>query len=367
MPASSASSVNEMPPVVPLSSMERKVALITGANGGLGLGIACRLLDSIPASVPLVLVISARHLRKAVDTITLLRQYSAKHGRDDALLSFDYVLLDLGSLSSVYEAAGQLLERYSHIDYLFLNAGGGDFIGVDWIAATLHVLRDPRDAVTYPRFKKERVGRMSSDGYGWVFQINVLANYVLMQELLPALRNGGRVILVSSIETQAADPFNADDLQLVKTKNSYVDSKRQLEILHAALAKSWEEQEGVLIYLTHPGICQTAIFAEFLNWFTTFGMLALFYIARLLGSPWHVITSYKGANAPVWAALNAMPEAERTVGFDYGSATDAWGRELVKAIPADSDEDKKYGLAFLAELDKLSKEAQTKFKVVIPR
>ena len=58
-----------------------------------------------------------------------------------------------------------------------------------------------------------------------------------------------------------------------------------------------------------------------------------FYFARWLGSPWHSITAYKGAVAPVWLALASREEIEdkETEGGKgkWGSACDFWGRERV--------------------------------------
>ncbi|KAK7207251.1 hypothetical protein BZA70DRAFT_7663 [Myxozyma melibiosi] len=333
----------------------RKVAVITGANGGLGYAIACRLLDKIPQTVPLTIVVSTRHMRKAVETINKLRKYCPE--RD--LLSFDYVLLDLGSLESVHEVAGQLLERYKHIDYLFLNAGGGDFAGIDWVGATKEVLKNPIDAMTHPKFKKERIGKVSVDGIGWVFQINILANYVLSKRLLPVLSGGGRVIFIGSVEAEIAYPFDEKDMQLIHTDQAYVDSKRELEYVHAAIAQKWKAEQDVLVYMTHPGICHTAIFADHLNWLTTFGMLFLFYVVRWLGSPWHVIDAYKGAAAPVFAAIEAVPEetADPAETVNYGSACDAWGQSYIRRKATGTEEEKKIGDVIVEEMEKLSADA----------
>ncbi|KAK9241452.1 hypothetical protein V1525DRAFT_334742 [Lipomyces kononenkoae] len=327
----------------------KRVAVITGANGGLGYAIACRLLDSIPSSVPLTIVITARHLRKAVETISRLRAYAK--GRD--LLTFDYVLLDLTSVSSINEVSNQLLSRYTHIDYLFCNAGGGDFTGIDWPGAFVEILSGPLNALTHPHFKVERCGRISRDSLGWVFQMNVFANYFLMKQISTLLSGGGRVILISSIESRIAHEFNPEDIQLTHSDQPYVDSKKSLELLHTAIAKRWADELGVLIYITHPGICHTSIMAEYLNFLTTFGMLCLFYIARWIGSPWHVVSPYNGALAPVWAAVNAVPEADPVEGVTYASASDRLGRCYVKRTDDVTDEDRKNAAILLEELDKL--------------
>ncbi|KAK9320548.1 hypothetical protein V1517DRAFT_329015 [Lipomyces orientalis] len=346
--------------IIPICMMDtRKVAVITGANGGLGFSIACRLLDTILPSVPLTIVITARYLRKAVETINRLRAYASS--RD--LLSFDYVLLDLSSISSIDEVAQQLLSRYTHIDYLFCNAGGGDFTGIDWPAAFVEILSGPKNAVTHPHFKRERIGRISRDSLGWVFQINVFANYFFVKQISTLLSGGGRVILISSIETEIAHTFDPDDVQLIHSDQPYVDSKKELELMHTAIAKRWAEELDVLIYITHPGICQTSIFAEYLNWFTTFGMLCLFYIARWIGSPWHVISPYKGALAPVWAAVDAVPDVDPVDGIVYASATDRWGRPFVKRTHNASTEDRKNGAILIEVMDKLVEDSLERIKM----
>lgn len=55
------------------------------------------------------------------------------------------------------------------------------------------------------------------------------------------------------------------------------------------------------IHVSHPGISQTSIMP--LNFLASFAMLAALHLARLLGSIWHPIYSYKGACAPVWLTL----------------------------------------------------------------
>ena len=63
-------------------------------------------------------------------------------------------------------------------------------------------------------------------------------------------------------------------------------------------------------------------------------MQIAFYIARWLGSPWHTITAYKGAVAPVWLALASREEIEdlETEGGKgkWGSGCDWRGRERVE-------------------------------------
>ena len=85
------------------------------------------------------------------------------------------------------------------------------------------------------------------------------------------------------------------------------------------------------MYLTHPGVVGTSIAG--LHWLLDALMFLAFYLARLLNSPWHVITPYKGAIAAVYTVLspaNQLPSAEESDGKGkWGSATDVLGNERV--------------------------------------
>jgi NAD(P)-dependent dehydrogenase (short-subunit alcohol dehydrogenase family) len=88
-----------------------RTAVVTGANGGLGLETA-RALVGAGASV----VMAARNQEKAVAAEAAIRR-----GAPDARL--EVVELDLGSLASVREAATQILATHETIDILVNNAG----------------------------------------------------------------------------------------------------------------------------------------------------------------------------------------------------------------------------------------------------
>lgn len=68
-------------------------------------------------------------------------------------------------------------------------------------------------------------------------------------------------------------------------------------------------------------------------------MVLSFYIARWLGSPWHTVSAYIGACAPVWLALALQDELDAIDDDDgsgrqrkakWGSSTDWAGRERVR-------------------------------------
>ena len=60
-------------------------------------------------------------------------------------------------------------------------------------------------------------------------------------------------------------------------------------------------------------------------------MTLAFYFARWVGSPWHTLTSYKGAAAPVWLALtrDSLYDIEAEGKAKWGSCVTRSGRESV--------------------------------------
>ena len=86
-----------------------KVAVVTGGNGGIGLGMA-RGLASAGATV----VIAARNLKKSQDAVADL----ASHGASASAIFVD--VTQEASVSALFAAA---LERCGRIDILVNNAG----------------------------------------------------------------------------------------------------------------------------------------------------------------------------------------------------------------------------------------------------
>lgn len=86
------------------------------------------------------------------------------------------------------------------------------------------------------------------------------------------------------------------------------------------------------IYLTHPGICATNFVP--LPSILQLLMALAFLFARWLGSPWHTVSTWKGAKAPVWLALASREEMEDMEieggRGKWGSCVDRWGREGVR-------------------------------------
>ncbi|MEA2347705.1 MAG: hypothetical protein QOG62_1492 [Thermoleophilaceae bacterium] len=149
-----------------------RIAVVTGANGGLGLETA-RALAASGAHV----VMAARNQAKASDAVA-----DIKAGLPDA--SLEVAPLDLGSQASVKEAAAGILANHQTIDLLVNNAG---------------VMGIPE--------------KRTVDGFEMQFGVDHLGHWSLTALLMPALlrAEAARIVTVTSTAHhmgRAVDPAN---------------------------------------------------------------------------------------------------------------------------------------------------------------
>ncbi|KAL8838518.1 MAG: hypothetical protein Q9170_002098 [Blastenia crenularia] len=345
--------------------------LVTGANGGLGYSICCRLIDEFiltrPSSHSLRLIITTRDKSKSHDTIAKLKNHifrTRKHHKDHrktplvAKIYLQSEQVDLCHLRSVQALVKKLLHSLPKLDTIILNAGIGGVVGIDWLLAAWSILTNFPYAMTYPTYKLSRVGDLtgpqlshaslstvkSQPDLGEVFCSNVFGHYLLVHGIAPLLSNSaiipGRVIWIGSLEAYEST-FSLSDMQGILSASAYESSKRLTDVL--ALSSSLSSTQPFVRrflpppsghrppkqYVTHPGICATNIVP--LPWILVYLMTIAFYLARWVGSPWHTVTSYKGACAPVWIALASQEELDALENKDgmgkWGSAVNRQGEE----------------------------------------
>ena len=162
-------STNDIP------DLHGKTAVVTGANGGLGLASA-KALAGHGAHV----VMAARN------------QIKAASARDEILAahpdaSLEIVELDLGSLASVKSAADAIAAKHTRIDILMCNAG---------------VMAMPQGT--------------TEDGFDTQMGTNVLGHWALLSHLLPIVvaTPGARVVTLSSTAQHMGRAINPDDPHL---------------------------------------------------------------------------------------------------------------------------------------------------------
>ncbi|BBY48329.1 short-chain dehydrogenase [Mycolicibacterium arabiense] len=155
-----------------IPDLHGKVAVITGANGGLGLASA-KALAGRGAHV----VMAVRNEAKAADAHV---EIMAAHPG----AALEIVRLDLGSLASVATAAKQIAAAHDRIDILMCNAG---------------VMALPAGTTV--------------DGFDTQMGTNVLGHWALISHLLPVVvaTPGARVVTLSSTAQHAGRPIDPAD------------------------------------------------------------------------------------------------------------------------------------------------------------
>jgi protochlorophyllide reductase len=204
------------------------VALVTGANSGLGLETA-RALAAKGATV----VMACRSPRKAEEARAQLLAGLAHHQQDGSQGALDVLSLDLADLASVRVAAATLAERYGRLDLLINNAG---------------VMGPPRT--------------LTRDGFELQFGTNHLGHFALTQLLLPLLyaQEGARVVYVTS-GAQYFGRIAFDDLNGERSYDRW-RAYGQSKLANVMTALELQERlraegSGVLALAAHPGLART--------------------------------------------------------------------------------------------------------------
>jgi NAD(P)-dependent dehydrogenase (short-subunit alcohol dehydrogenase family) len=198
-----------------------RVAVVTGANSGLGL-VTARELARAGAAV----VLTARDTAKGDQALASIRE--SVPGADVRVAELD--LADLGSVRSFAERLGSELER---LDLLINNAG---------------LMAPPR--------------RLTKDGFESQFGTNHLGHFALTGLLMPSLLSAPepRVVTVSSTAHRAGE-IDFDDLQRERKYNNwraYGQSKlANLMFCFELQRRATEAGTALTSMAAHPGYART--------------------------------------------------------------------------------------------------------------
>ena len=314
-----------------------------------------------PDSQSVHLIFTTRSAAKSKATLGLLHDYIDHHASlrnaSDRIDLSSYEV-DITNLKAVIELAKTLDKAYPYLSAIICNAGIMGAIGVHWGQAIWKVITDPIQSVTWPTYNNHSLRRLAKPqldtgmdvsaepALGEVFTANVFGHYILAAHLMPLFSRvppsagPARIIWQSSIETYAA-AFSLDDIQCLDRREAYSSSKRLTDLLvltsHLSatqpLVRNFYDNVAPqpTLYLGHPGVASTEIFA--LPPLARWGKVIGFYFARLLGSPWHTISPYKGAASVCWLALSPTSTIqsieERYGKGKWGSATDMFGADRI--------------------------------------
>jgi len=217
--------------------------VLTGSTSGIGWETLLALLPQVDR-----VFLPVRNLAKAEKMIQYLPQKE----------KIGLIYLDLSNLASVKEGAAVLLSQVDKIQVLINNAGG-----------------------MYP------AGKRTAEGVDLSFSSNHLGQFLLFQELLPALIKGkAKVIQVSSEAHRIAGPPE-QDFSLRKsssTVSSYAKVKLYNILFTNEIITNYAS-EGLSAYALHPGAVRTAFGSEASPWAK--GLIAftkLFFISPKAGA-----------------------------------------------------------------------------------
>ena len=197
-----------------------KTVAITGSTGGIGVWL-CKHLASIGAN----LILLNRSKTKTDKQIAELKNQYPN-------LKVSFLQLDLSDIKSVKDVVDVL--KTDCPDVLIHNAG----------------------AYSIPRF-------ITNAGFDNVFMINFLSPYYMTKQLLPYLaQKNGRVVAVGSVahNYSKTNPDNIDFRDIKAASKVYGNAKRYLML---SFYKLLENEKGVKLSVTHPGITFTNITAHY--------------------------------------------------------------------------------------------------------
>ena len=202
--------------------MKHKLAVITGADGGMGMEITCAV-----ATAGYKVIMACRDPEIAEEK----RQLIMRETRNIAL---EIVPVNLASLSSTASFANELLQRGEVITLLMNNAG----------------TMETRRCIT-------------EDGLERTVSVNYVAPYLLTRKLLPLMGEGSRIVNMVSC-TYAIGKLDFPDFFLRGKKGAfwripiYSNTKLALTLFTIALSKKVKEK-GIIVNAADPGIVSTKI------------------------------------------------------------------------------------------------------------
>jgi NAD(P)-dependent dehydrogenase (short-subunit alcohol dehydrogenase family) len=263
-----------------IPSQASKVAIVTGANSGIGYE-AAKALAEHGATVILACRSEARG-KEAVDNLkTSLKDSDTVSDSD---VKVEFMSLDLGDQASIKTFVKEFDSKYKRLDLLINNAG---------------IMMPPERTETTDKFEVQ-------------FGVNHLGHFTLTNLLLPKIVNtqDSRIVVVSSLAEASAKTLDLEDMNWTKREYDRQMAYGYSKMANILFVKELDRRLGLVagtststkVMACHPGWTQTNLqqhhkIFTFLNPF--FGM-----------QPW------QGALPTLYAACSPDAESSKYYGPD---------------------------------------------------
>ena len=201
-----------------MSTLNGKIAIVTGANSGMGMATTAALAD-MGATV----IMLCRNEKRGKEALDKLMEKSER--------KLDLMLCDLGDFSSIKDFTDSFRRKYKSLDILVNNAG---FISLD--------------------------RQITKDGLERQFGVNHIGHFLLTMRLVDLFFSGGRIVNVASGAHKTGN-IHFDDINLTKHFNvikAYSQSKLANVLFTRELAKRLQSK-GITVNCCHPGAVATNI------------------------------------------------------------------------------------------------------------
>ena len=235
-----------------MADLSGKLALVTGATGGIGKAVATALARQ--GAVVAVVGRSEQRTSDAIgDILTLV-----------PAATLEPVVSDVSSQASIRAATDAFLRRHDRLDILVNSAGV---------------------------FRKVR--HVTADGLELTFATNVMSYFLFCTLLLPALRRAAPSRIVNIASQYGGTKIDFDDLQTATGKYSFMRSTPATMLARVLLTKELAQRLNgtrVVVNALHPGLAKNTELLKDVGGFFA-------WLTNLIGKP-----AEQAADTAIWLA-----------------------------------------------------------------